>query len=387
MDAMTSTRAGRPVTQQGGRDGYAAFVPAPLPPEPAIAVTPELRRLEEEAAHALGKLEGVSATIDPDRLLYMYVRKEAVLSSQIEGTRSTLTDLLQYEAAGAEGTPVADVREVSSYVTALYHGLEAIQTGRLPLSLRLLRELHGVLVSGRRGGDKAPGEFRRTQNWIGGTRPGNARFVPPPPHELMPALGNLEGFLHDEYGPTPALQKAGLAHVQFETIHPFLDGNGRIGRLLISLVLVTERLLTRPFFYLSLYFKENRADYYDALQRVRTHGDWEGWLHFYLVGVASIANRAAETTLLLRNLFEADQQRVLAHGKAAKSTLTVYDLFRRRIVVSPGRAAEETGLTLPTVRNAIQNMEELRIVRETTGRKWGRLYVYSEQLRILNDGP
>jgi Fic family protein len=383
---LHSRRAGRLVRQQAGPHGYSAFIPAPLPPHPPAASPPELRRLEEEAAHAVGRLDGVSAMMDPDRLLYMYVRKEAVLSSQIEGTQSTLSDLLEYEASGAEGTPLDDVREVSGYVAALYHGLEALESGRLPLSLRLIRELHGVLLSGARGSDRAPGEFRRTQNWIGGTRPGNARFVPPPAHELMPLLGNLEEFLNDVPARTPTLLKAGVAHAQFETIHPFLDGNGRVGRLLISLVLAAEGLLSRPFFYLSLYLRERRADYYDALQRVRTHGDWEGWLHFYLVGVVAVAHAATDTTLQLRALFESDRQRVVRHGRSTRSTLAVHDVVQRRIVISPTRAAAEAGISFPTAAKALDNLVALGVVREITGRKRGRLFAYTDQLRILNEG-
>lgn len=379
-------RAGAFVQQQAGPDGFSAFVPAPLPPAPPLAFSPDLQRIHEEAVHAVGQLEGVSRTMDPDRLLYLYVRKEAVLSSQIEGTQSTLSDLLEYENDAAPGTPLDDVQEVSRYVAALYHGLGRIQRGELPLSLRLIREIHGVLMQEGRGSVQNPGEFRRTQNWIGGTRPGNARFVPPPPHEMMAALDNLEKFLHDAYGRTAPIIKAGLAHAQFETIHPFLDGNGRIGRLLISLVFGAERLLTRPFFYFSLYLKENRADYYDALQRVRTHGDWEGWMHFYLVGVEAVARQAADTTLALRTLFEEDQQRVTGLGRAAGSALRVYDLLRQRIILSAPRAAGELGLTWPTVNAALRRLEGLGIAREATGRSRDRLYVYGRQLELLNGG-
>src|SRR2546428_1557157 len=296
----TATRAGRWVRQQAGAEGFSAFLPARLPPEPPLQFTPELQRLSEASGRALGRLEGVSASLEPDRLLYMYVRKEAVLSSAIEGTQSTLTDLLRFEAAGVPGTPVDEVREVSRYVAALQHGMKRIRSGKLPLSLQLIREIHGVLMKEGRGGNKAPGDFRRTQNWVGGTWPGNARFVPPPPHEMHAALDNLERFLHHEYGFTPPVIEAGLAHVQFETIHPFLDGNGRVGRLLISLMLVVDGVLSQPFLYLSLYFREHRADYYDALQRVRTHGAWEEWLRFYLIGVEAAANQAAGTGNALR---------------------------------------------------------------------------------------
>ena len=254
--APSPTRAGRWVRQQSGAAGFAAFVPAPLPPMPAIRFTPELQRLSEAASRALGRLEGVSASLEPDRLLYMYVRKEAVLSSAIEGTQSTLSDLLRFEAATVPGTPIGEVQTVSRYVAALQHGVRRIRSGKLPLSLRLLREIHLILMKGGRGGTQTPSEFRRTQNWVGGTRPGNARYVPPPVGEMHTALGNLERFLHDHYGFTPPVVKAGLAHAQFETIHPFLDGNGRVGRLLVGLMLVVDGVLSRPFLYLSL-FSEN----------------------------------------------------------------------------------------------------------------------------------
>jgi Fic family protein len=378
-------RAGTFIQQQAGPEGYAAFIPAPLPPDPPLDFGPEMQRIHEEAVHALGQLEGVSRTMDPDRLLYIYVRKEAVLSSQIEGTQSTLSDLLAYESEAVPGTPLHDVEEVSRYVAALYHGLERIRSGELPLSLRLIREIHGVLMQAGRGSAQDPGEFRRTQNWIGGTRPGNARFVPPPPHEMGPALDNLEKFLHDRYGRTPAILKAGLAHAQFETIHPFVDGNGRVGRLLMSLLFGAERVLRQPFFYFSLYLKENRADYYDALQRVRTHGDWEGWMRFYLVGVGAVARQATETTVALRALFEEDQQRVLGLGRAAGSALRVYDLLKQRVIVSAPKAARELGLTWPTVNSALQRMEQLGIVLEATGKARDRLYVYRRQLELLDE--
>lgn len=377
-------RGGHFVQQQGGPEGFAAFIPAPLPPVPPLSFSPELQRIHESAVHAVGQLEGVSRTMDPDRLLYMYVRKEAVLSSQIEGTQSTLSDLLQFENNAVPGTPLDDVREVSRYVAALYHGLERIESGALPLSLRLIREIHGVLMRDGRGSVQSPGEFRRTQNWIGGSRPGNARYVPPPPHEMLAALDNFEKFIHDGYGSTAPIIKAGLAHAQFETIHPFLDGNGRVGRLLISLIFGAERLLSEPFFYLSLYLKENRAAYYDALQRVRTHGDWENWIHFYLVGVEAVARQAADTTLELRELFDYDQQRITSLGRAAGSAARVYECLKERIVLSVPRAAAETGLTWPTVNGALGRLQGLGIAREVSGRSRDRLFVYQRQLDLLN---
>ena len=382
----TSARAGRWVRQQAGAEGYSAFIPAPLPPAPPLEFSPELQRLNEAAGRALGRLEGVSASLEPDRLLYMYVRKEAVLSSAIEGTQSSLSDLLRFEADGVPGTPVDDVREVSRYVDALQHGIKRVRSGKLPLSLRLLREVHKVLMRGGRGGVQAPGEFRRSQNWVGGTRPGNARYVPPPPHEMLAALDNLERFLHDEQEFTPPIIKAGLAHAQFETIHPFLDGNGRVGRLLVSLMLVVDGVLSQPFLYLSLYLREHRADYYDALQRVRTHGDWEGWLRFYLVGVEAVARQAADTVTALAALFDRDRARIGELGRAAGSALQVYDVLRRRIVVSIPGVATEARVTWPTAKAALERLGALKIVAETTGRRRDRLYTYTRQLEILNRG-
>jgi Fic family protein len=383
---MTKNRAGAYVQQESGSRGYRAFHPAPLPPVPPVHFDLDLSRLHEAAVRALGQLEGVSGGLAPERLLYMYVRKEAVLSSAIEGTESTLVDLLAYENEAIPGTPVDDVREVSRYVAALQHGIEQIRTERLPLSLRLIRDVHRVLMAGGRGSQQTAGEFRRSQNWVGGTAPWNARFVPPPPHEMMRALDNFERFLHDEYGHTPPVIKAGLAHAQFETIHPFLDGNGRIGRLLINLLLVVDGVLSQPFFYLSLYLRQNRSDYYDALQRVRTHDDWEGWLRFYLIGVECVGHEAAQTAVALRDLFETDQRRVAKLGRAAGSALRVYELLRDRIAVGLTRAAQELDLTWPTVNSAMKRLENLGIAREMTGRSRDRVYAYDQQLRILNEG-
>jgi Fic family protein len=353
-----------------------------------VRIEGRLQALLSQADRALGRLDGSVQTLpNPDLFVFMYVRKEAVLSSSIEGTQSTLSDLLRYETDAAPGTPLDDVREVSRYVAALQHGIGRIRSGGLPLSLRLLREIHRVLMQdGERGASKAPGEFRRTQNWIGGTRPGNARFVPPPTREMHSALDNLERFLHDEYGPTPPVIKAGLAHAQFETIHPFLDGNGRVGRLLISLMLVVDGVLSQPFLYLSLYLRERRNEYYDALERIRTHGDWEGWIRFYLMGVELVANQAADTTRALLDLYQRDRARVQSLGKAAGSALDVYDVLQRRIVVSIPRAAKEAGVTWPTANAALQRLARLGMVAETSGRRRNRLYTYTRQLEILDRG-
>ncbi len=376
-----STRAGHLLHQQAGPDGYSAFIPAPLPPNPALDLSGNIGGLLERASSSLGRLDGLSRGLDPDRLLYMYVRKEAVLSSQIEGTQSTLTELLESENSDSPGVPVEDVREVSRYVAALRHAIDRI-AGGFPISLRLIRETHGVLMSDGRGENQTPGDFRRTQNWIGGTRPSTARFVPPPPHELMGVLGDLEKFIV-EGNATPII-KAGLAHAQFETIHPFLDGNGRLGRLLITMILCSEKTLAQPFLYLSLYFKQHRDDYYAALQRVRTDGDWEGWMAYYLEGVDWTARQATETTTKLLELFRVDRERISASTRAS-ATLRVYEEMQRRVIISIRRLSESLNVSVPTVTTALRRLEELNIVRETTGRKYGRMFAYQKQLDILNE--
>jgi Fic family protein len=380
----TSERAGRLVVAQSGPDGYSAFIPAPLPPDPPVAIGPSMQMLLDDANQALGRLDAVSVLLpDPGQFLYSYIRKEAVLSSQIEGTQSSLSDLLLFENEQAPGVPLDDVEETSNYIAAMSHGLERIRSGQLPLSNRLLREVHQLLMSGVRGGDKAPGEFRRTQNWLGGTRPGNARFVPPPASEVVPAMTDLEKFLHDDPEPTPILVKAALAHVQFETIHPFLDGNGRVGRLLITLLLCSEKVLQQPLLYLSLYFKQNRDAYYDQLQRVRTEGVWEDWLEFFLEGVVAVAGSATTTARSIRELIEKDREVIHDLGRGAASALRVHELAGRRIVLTAGATARILGLSVPTVNAAVARLEEAGILREVTGRKRGRVFVYHAYLALL----
>jgi Fic family protein len=336
---------------------------------------------------ALGRLDGLTGVMaEPTLLLYSYVRKEAVLSSQIEGTQSSLDDLLRFENEAVPGVPVGDVQEVSNYVAAMDYGVKRLKT--LPLSLRLLREIHRVLLSAGRGSRKEPGEFRQSQNWIGGTRPGNAVFVPPPPDQILECLGALELFLHGKPTPTPLLIKCALAHAQFETIHPFLDGNGRLGRLLITLLLCAEGALRYPLLYLSLYFKQHRQDYYSLLQSVRLDGDWEGWLRFFLVGVEQTATQAAATALALLNLAAADEKRVQTAGKGASSALRVHRLLRHRPLIAIAAASEELNLSVPTVTASLARLEKLGIVREVTGGKYARLYSYDKFLKLLNDdGP
>lgn len=378
---METGRQGRYVTCNVAGEPYRAFVPPPLPPQPPLAFGGELIGLLEEANRLLGRLDGLATALpDPQLLLYQYVRKEAVLSSQIEGTQSSLSDLLIHEMEEVPGVPEADVEEVSCYVRALNHGLERLNS--LPLSLRLLREIHAVLLSSGRGATKQPGEFRRSQNWLGGTRPGNAEFVPPPPEQLMDCLGPFETFLHDPH--TPPLIKAALAHVQFETIHPFLDGNGRLGRLLIALLLVEAKVLQYPLLYLSLHFKANRPEYYDRLSRVRTHGDWEGWLAFFLRGVIHTAREAAETAQKILALFEADRARIAQLGRLSGSALRLHEHLRLRVVSSAGVASEKTGVNRSSTVTALNKLIEMGIVRELTGYRRNRLFAYDAYLVLLS---
>jgi Fic family protein len=363
-----------------------AFVPAPLPPDPPLEVTPARRKLLEEATLALGRLDSITLLLpDPELFLYAYVRREAVLSSQIEGTQSTLTQLMLFELEESPGVPFDDVVEVSNYVAALDHGVARLKEG-FPLSNRLFREMHAVLLSRGRGSNKDPGEFRRSQNWIGGTRPGNALFVPPPPHLVPECMADLERFLHDENNPYPSVLKAALAHVQFETIHPFLDGNGRIGRLLIAFILHHDGILSRPLLYLSLYFKRHRDTYYRLLDRVRTEGDWEAWTDFFLEGVRDTAGNAVETARRLIALFEADQQKIQTLGRSASSTLRVFQAFKARPLLTVGRISERTGLSFPAANQAVARLAELGIVREITGRRRERAYAYDQYVAILNEG-
>ncbi len=363
-----------------------AFIPPPLPPDPALTISPALQDLIEKANRGLGRLDGIARILpDPSLFLYTFVRKEALLSSQIEGTQSSFSDLLLFEAEEAPGVPIDDVEEVSHYVAAMNHALKRLRGG-FPLSLRLICEAHGILLSGGRGSNKQPGEFRKTQNWIGGSRPGNARFVPPPPHRVMECMGLLEKFLHDDPVKTPLLIKAALAHVQFETIHPFLDGNGRVGRLLIVLLLCAEEALSEPMLYLSLYFKANRDAYYDLLQRVRTDGDWEAWLDFFLRGVIETTEQATRTAKKIMELFSTDQSRIEALGRPAASALRVYDVLQKRVALSIPRAAKQLGISQPTVTNAIAHLVKLGIAQEATGRKRKKLYMYDAYLSILGEG-
>jgi Fic family protein len=366
-----------------GGEVIRAFVPNPLPPEPPLQME-VLEQPLERAALAIGRLDSVALLLpDPTIFLYAYVRREAVLSSQIEGTQSSLADLLLFELEQAPGAPFEDVIEVSCYVAALEHGMQRLREG-MPLSNRLLREMHAILLSRGHGAEKQPGEFRYTQNWIGGTRPGNAHFVPPPPHRVMECMASLERFLHDEL--VPALIKAGLAHAQFETIHPFLDGNGRIGRLLIAFILHHEGALQRPLLYLSLFFKQHRREYYQMLDTTRFEGDWEAWLRFFLEGVESTAQNAVLTAKRLVDLFQSDMERLLTLGRATSSAQRVLDAFKERPLLTPKQVVLRTDLSAPTVNQILDKLADIGIVAEITGKQRNRVFAYSEYLRILSEG-
>ena len=383
---MRRGQIGRYEPASAGGETVRAFVPLPLPPDPALVLDGPLQQALEAATLALGRLDAVSTLLPDDTVfLYAYVRKEAVLSSQIEGTQSTLSDLLRFELEDAPGVPFEDVVEVSNYVAALDHGLRRLGEG-FPLSNRLIREIHAVLLSRGRGSGKAPGEFRRSQNWIGGTRPGNAQFVPPPHTAVPDCMAALERFCHAHDG-LPSLVRAALAHVQFETIHPFLDGNGRVGRLLVTLLLCNAGALSQPLLYLSLYLKQHRSRYYDLLNRVRLTGDWEEWLAFFLEGVQVTAEGAVATSRRLAETFAADRVAIEGHaGRRAGSALRVLDALKARPILSLPEVCNRTGLSFPTAASAMQTLAEQGIVRELTGRPRNRLFCYDRYLSILAEG-
>lgn len=383
---LASDRAGRLEHQKTPKESFYAFVPKPLPPHPALAIDSELEDLMGEANRALGGLNSITILLpNPALFLRMYVRKEALLSSQIEGTQSSMSELLAYESTGLEGVPIDDVKEVSNYIRAMQHGLDRLKGG-LPLSQRLIREIHKILLTDTRGGDKDPGHYRTTQNWVGGTRPGNARFVPPPAAEIAQSMSALEKFLHDDPMRTPLLLKAGLVHAQFETIHPFLDGNGRVGRLLITFILCAEQALSQPLLYLSVYFKQNQDEYYERLQRARTDGDWEGWLKFFFEGVRDVSQQAIDTASRINQLFKRDRERIQELGKAASSAFAVYELFVQKAVISVSSATEQLSFSRPTVSAAIQRLMELHIIHPMPVKKRGKSFIYTEYYSILMEG-
>ena len=385
MEPALNFRLGRFVETPVAGEVVRAFVPPPLPPNPPIEVLPVLLERLGQAERALGRLDGITALIPRhDLFLYMYVRKEAVLSSQIEGTQSTLSDLLRFETEAQDGQPIDEIREVSNYVDAMMYGLERLQDQ--PLSLRLIREMQERLLQSGRGSTKNPGEFRRSQNWVGETRPSNALFVPPPPIEMHACLDALEKFMHEEDSRLPHLIKAGLLHVQFETIHPFLDGNGRVGRLLVTLYLCVNSALRKPLLYLSLYLKTHRDEYYRLLQGVRERGEWEVWLDFFLTGVADTANQAFKAATQIADLFNEDHERIMAKSSRVGSALRIHELFQHYPFLTVHHLVEKTSLTSPTVNATLVDLERLGIVEEITGRKRWRVFSYRRYFDILREG-
>jgi Fic family protein len=377
-------RLGRYVTTTVAGEPVKAFVPPPLPP--ADLDLSGLHQHLDRANQALGRLDGLTVLLPDVRfLLYLYVRKEALLSSQIEGTQSSFVDVLLFENKVPTNVPKEDVKEVSNYVAAMQHGLRRLHGG-FPLSLRLIREIHAILLRGGRGANRTPGEFRRSQNWIGGSRPGNASFVPPPPAEMMECLDRFERFLHDEKHRLPLLVEAGLVHVQFESIHPFLDGNGRLGRLLITLLLCAKRALKEPLLYLSLYFKTHRSRYYDLLQRVRTDGAWEEWLQFFLEGMAATAQEAAETATRILHLFSTDREKIQKLGRSSSSALRVHEYMQRKPIVNIAATTKALKISIPTVTLALNHLVRIGIVEEVTGKRRDRLFTYSRYFNIVSKG-
>ena len=383
---MTRPPQGRYVAASTAGEAFRAFIPSPLPPRPAIEWSHALRARFDDALVLLGRLDAVTDLLpNASLVLYGFLRKEAVLSSMIEGTQSSLADLLLFELDEQPGVPLEDAREVSRYVRALEHGLKRLRTG-FPLSLRLIREVHKVLLGTGRGGSLTPGEFRRSQVWLGGTRPADAVFVPPPADEITECLKNFERFLHGQPEAMPPLVTAALAHVQFETIHPFLDGNGRVGRLLIALQLAADGLLRQPLLYLSLHFKEHRQTYYELLNRVRESGDWEAWLDFFADAVASSATQAAHAARRLLDLATRDALRIEALGRPASSALAVHRALQRQPIATSASLTKATRLTPATVNKSLVHLERLGIVSELTSRQRGRVFSYRRYTRILNEG-
>jgi Fic family protein len=368
--------------------GYRAFIPAPLPPDPPVRLSGDLQAILSQADRALGRLDGSVQTLpNPDLFVFMYVRKEAVLSSQIEGTQSSLQDLLSAEAQLLDTKRPRDVDEVINYVSAMNHGLTRLP--ELPVSVRLIREIHEHLVAGVRGSALAPGELRRTQNWIGppGSTLRDAAFVPPPPDVVPHALGDLERFLHTP-DDLPLLIKVGMAHTQFETIHPFLDGNGRVGRLLITFLLTEGEVLHKPVLYLSHYFKRYRQDYYARLQAVRDDGDWEGWLSFFLRGVKEVSEEATETARRILTMREQHRAAIADRlGRGAGSGHKILEMLFKHPIVSVHDVQARMGTTYAAANNLVGRLVELGILAEITGNARNRRFRYHPYVRLFAEGP
>lgn len=366
--------------------GYRSFIPRPLPPEPPLIIDDEILSWLSASDRALGRLDGSTETLpNPDLFVFMYVRREAVLSSQIEGTQASLMDVLEFEAQALSPGRPQDVGEVVNYVDAMNYGLDRLKT--LPVSLRLIREIHERLMAGVRGGERSPGEFRKQQNWIGPPESAiaTAHFVPPPPDAMHEALNDFEKFLHNP-APMPALIKVGLIHGQFETIHPFVDGNGRVGRLLITFLLCEWKILKRPLLYLSHYFKRHRGEYYGRLQAIRDQGDWEGWLKFFLRGVAEVAEEATETARRIVNLREEHRQLLTAQfGRGAAKALALLEKLYFRPIISVQWVADATGLSIARANSLVNQLCEVGIIREITGYRRNRRFAYGPYLALFRD--
>jgi len=361
---------------------YKTYIPNNLPPKPGINMA-EISHWLEKANIAIGELNGVVETApDPFIINYMYIRKEAVLSSQIEGTQSTLDDLMRHESGAAIGVPVDDVTEVSSYVIAMKHGIKRIQKG-FPLSVRLIREIHKKLMINSRGRFKTPGEIRKSQNWLGGTRPGNAFFVPPPPENVSELMSNLEKFMHSD-DKIPVLVKAALIHQQFETIHPFLDGNGRVGRLLITLFLCTMGFLRSPYLYLSLFFKQHRSLYYEMLTEPRKNGDLEKWINFFLEGITITAADAKKTLVNINKLFSIDDKKIENLGRAKSSAEQVFMVFKQKPLLTIAEIIKQTKLTKPTAIKSVNHLIKIGVITNKSQKKWGQIYLYNEYAQLLS---
>ncbi len=364
-----------------------AFVPPALPPVPPVRID-RFYGLLEKANQNLGRLDGITSILpDPHFFIYMYTRKEALLSSQIEGTQSSFFDLLLFESRKApDKRSSLDVLEVSNYVRAMNHGLERIRERGSPISLELICDIHRILLSDVRGGEKSPGQFRNRQNWIGGPHPATAVFVPPPQERVRDLMSDLENFIHADTPDIPTLVKAGLVHLQFETIHPFLDGNGRLGRLLITFLLCARGILAEPLLYLSLYFKTHRDLYYNLLQHVRETGDWESWLEFFLNAIIYTSVQASETAHKILNLSERDHSRIEQLGRPAASVFQIYRFLQKMPVISVPDAHRNLELSQPTIRKALKHLQRLNILKEVTGKGRGQIFVYEDYLDTLSEG-
>lgn len=384
MHQLENERAGKfHLHRTSSGEQFYAFLPKSLPPDPPLKMDEKMSYQLAKANKALGKLEGSASLLpNPELFIYQFVRKEAVLSAQIEGTQTTLEEFLS-----AESTPLLemtdDIIDVSNYITAMNYGLG--QLDEIPLSAKLIKRIHAKLLTGTRGSKKKPGKFRTMQNWIGGKRPGLARYVPPPAEYVVECMNDLEKYLNEDKSEVPIILKAGLIHAQFESIHPFHDGNGRLGRLLITFILVSSGELQAPLLYLSLYLKQNRDEYYERLNAVRDNGDWEGWMLFYLKGVEEVSNQAAQTAKLITDLRERDRKKIES-GHSTASALQVLELFYKHPKMSVKFAANLLELSEPTVRNSFTSLEGLGILTEVTGLKRNREYLYLEYMGIIISG-